>query len=197
MAVSDATQQRPRRRPPGRGPDADTPPRVDGAGPCGNVEVPPLTMRKSPWEWSHQRRSGLVANSPGWTRPSSARPSWCTGRGRVRTGGMCALPCRPSPPETSQPSCGTPCPGRGPPYPTGQRGRLPDRTGREGHPGPADGGPSHPGRAGVLDAVLDRGDIRPDLLTGDPLLQRRIAADPWLRWKADNVRAYRAAQGTP
>ena len=39
-------------------------PRVDGAGPCGNMEVPPLIMWKSPWEWSYHRRSGMVANIP-------------------------------------------------------------------------------------------------------------------------------------
>jgi len=39
-------------------------PRVDGAGPCGNMAVPPLIMWKSPWEWSYHRRSGMVANIP-------------------------------------------------------------------------------------------------------------------------------------
>ncbi len=39
-------------------------PAVDGEGPCGNVEVPPLLMWKSPWEWSYTRRSGMVANIP-------------------------------------------------------------------------------------------------------------------------------------
>ena len=41
--------------------------RVDGVGPCGNVEVPPLIMWKSPWGWSHRRRSGPVANIPSWS----------------------------------------------------------------------------------------------------------------------------------
>ena len=28
------------------------------------MEVPPLIMWKSPWEWSYHRRSGMVANIP-------------------------------------------------------------------------------------------------------------------------------------
>ena len=53
--------------------------------------------------------------------------------------------------------------------------------------------PFNPAEQAFLDGVLDRAAIRPDLLTDDPVLQRRIAADPWVQWKAHNVREYREA----
>ena len=52
--------------------------------------------------------------------------------------------------------------------------------------------PFNPAEQAFLDGVLDRAAIRPDLLTDDPMLRRRIAADPWVLWKAHNVRGYRA-----
>lgn len=42
-----------------------------------------------------------------------------------------------------------------------------------------------------IEALWERGEIHPDLLTSDPLLQTRIAAMPLLLWKAQNVRQYR------
>ncbi|TVR16170.1 MAG: nucleotidyl transferase AbiEii/AbiGii toxin family protein [Planctomycetota bacterium] len=42
-----------------------------------------------------------------------------------------------------------------------------------------------------LDAVLDQGDIKPELLTHDQDLQERIRAQPMLQWKALNVRQHR------
>ncbi len=51
-----------------------------------------------------------------------------------------------------------------------------------------------------LDCLLDRGEIVPDLLTADPDLQARIAAQPMLAWKAQHVRRYKrrsSATGFP
>ena len=42
-----------------------------------------------------------------------------------------------------------------------------------------------------LDRLLDHGEIDGALLTPDAALQRRIDAQPWLEWKAQNVRQYR------
>ena len=42
-----------------------------------------------------------------------------------------------------------------------------------------------------LDQLLEFGNIVPDLLTGDPALQKRIAHHPQLRWKALNVRKFK------
>jgi hypothetical protein len=42
-----------------------------------------------------------------------------------------------------------------------------------------------------LDALLDRGEIRSELLTADAALQDRIRSHPMLNWKALNVRTYR------
>jgi len=39
-----------------------------------------------------------------------------------------------------------------------------------------------------LDAILDKGEIKPELLTDKKLLQERIAGHPMLNWKALNVR---------
>lgn len=43
-----------------------------------------------------------------------------------------------------------------------------------------------------LDGVLNRGEIDPSLLTGDPALSDRIRANPGLQWKAQNVREYKS-----
>ena len=45
-----------------------------------------------------------------------------------------------------------------------------------------------------LDRLLDRGEIDGALLTANPDLQQRINAQPWLEWKAQNVRQH---QGLP
>lgn len=45
-----------------------------------------------------------------------------------------------------------------------------------------------------LDCLLDHGEIDGALLTADPELQQRINAQPWLEWKARNVRQH---QGLP
>lgn len=54
--------------------------------------------------------------------------------------------------------------------------------------------PFTPSEHAFLDALLDQGRIEPHLLTADERLQGRIAAEPWLRWKALNVRRHRAAR---
>lgn len=42
-----------------------------------------------------------------------------------------------------------------------------------------------------IDALSDRGELKPELLSSDPKLQHRIAAQPMLRWKQKNVREHR------
>ncbi len=42
-----------------------------------------------------------------------------------------------------------------------------------------------------LDRILDRGEIAPELLTGDEALQNRIRRHPLLEWKAVNVRSHK------
>ncbi len=54
--------------------------------------------------------------------------------------------------------------------------------------------PFTPSEYAFLDMVLDRGNINPQLLTADTLLQQRITAEPWLRWKARRVRTRLARQ---
>ncbi len=44
---------------------------------------------------------------------------------------------------------------------------------------------------GFLEALLDHGELKPELLTLEPELQRRIAAQPMLRWKQKNVRQHK------
>lgn len=51
--------------------------------------------------------------------------------------------------------------------------------------------PMSRGDQSFLNALLDRGEIRAELLTDDSELQRRIASHPMLNWKAINVRQYR------
>lgn len=41
-----------------------------------------------------------------------------------------------------------------------------------------------------MDALMDRGELRAELLTGQPELQRRINSQPMLRWKQMNVRQH-------
>jgi len=41
-----------------------------------------------------------------------------------------------------------------------------------------------------LNNILDEGNILPDLITSDPVLQDRIGRHPMLQWKADNVRRH-------
>ncbi|MCX5753028.1 MAG: nucleotidyl transferase AbiEii/AbiGii toxin family protein [Candidatus Krumholzibacteria bacterium] len=45
--------------------------------------------------------------------------------------------------------------------------------------------------ANFLDAILERGEIEPALLTPDKDLQSRIKAHPMLEWKARNVRSFK------
>jgi hypothetical protein len=42
-----------------------------------------------------------------------------------------------------------------------------------------------------LDRILDRGEVAPELLTGDETLQDRIRRHPLLEWKAVNVRGHK------
>lgn len=44
---------------------------------------------------------------------------------------------------------------------------------------------------GFLEALMDHGELKPELLTPEPELQRRIAAQPMLRWKQKNVRQHK------
>jgi predicted nucleotidyltransferase component of viral defense system len=43
-----------------------------------------------------------------------------------------------------------------------------------------------------LDAILDAGEIKPELLINDTLMIERIASHPLLQWKAVNVRQYKS-----
>lgn len=54
--------------------------------------------------------------------------------------------------------------------------------------------PLTPSERAFLDALLDRGRVEPPLLTAHERLQGRIATEPWLRWKAHNVRKHRTDQ---
>jgi hypothetical protein len=51
--------------------------------------------------------------------------------------------------------------------------------------------PFNTGEREFLDRLLDRGDIVPELLTGDQDLAQRIAKHPTLGWKAENVRQHK------
>ena len=42
-----------------------------------------------------------------------------------------------------------------------------------------------------LDRLMEKGEVAPDLLTNDPALRERVAAQPMLRWKALHVRRHR------
>jgi predicted nucleotidyltransferase component of viral defense system len=42
-----------------------------------------------------------------------------------------------------------------------------------------------------LDRLMENGEVVPDLLTNDPALRERVAAQPMLRWKALHVRRHR------
>ncbi|MCY4621210.1 MAG: nucleotidyl transferase AbiEii/AbiGii toxin family protein [bacterium] len=52
---------------------------------------------------------------------------------------------------------------------------------------------TQPERA-FLDTLLDRGRVEPQLLTTDQRLQDRITEEPWLQWKALNVRRHMVRQ---
>ena len=43
-----------------------------------------------------------------------------------------------------------------------------------------------------LDRILDHGDVKPELLTGNPDMAGRILSHPMLQWKAQNVRQHKA-----
>jgi len=51
--------------------------------------------------------------------------------------------------------------------------------------------PLHENERQFLGALLDRGEIHPDLLTDDPHMHDRIAKHPAIQWKAINVRKHR------
>ena len=51
--------------------------------------------------------------------------------------------------------------------------------------------PYNAGEKKFLDLLLDKGEIDPTLLTGNTSLQDRIRRQPWLEWKALNVRRYK------
>ncbi len=57
--------------------------------------------------------------------------------------------------------------------------------------------PLTPSERAFLDALLDWGRVEPHLLTADERLQDRIAAEPWLRWKALNVRRHQTDRTRP
>ena len=50
--------------------------------------------------------------------------------------------------------------------------------------------PFSPGEKEFLDALIDRGEIIPELITEDADLQTRISGQPMLQWKALNVRKH-------
>lgn len=54
--------------------------------------------------------------------------------------------------------------------------------------------PFTPSEGAFLDMLIDRGQIEPQLVTTDDRLWGRITAEPWLQWKARNVRTHVAAQ---
>jgi predicted nucleotidyltransferase component of viral defense system len=56
--------------------------------------------------------------------------------------------------------------------------------------------PLNDGERAFLDRLLDDGEIVPELLTNDPKLRERIAANPMLRWKQLNVRRHRGPEGS-
>lgn len=47
-----------------------------------------------------------------------------------------------------------------------------------------------PAEREFMNALMDRGELKPELLTDRPELRRRIAAQPMLRWKQMNVRQH-------
>ena len=47
-----------------------------------------------------------------------------------------------------------------------------------------------PGEREFLNALMDHGELKPELLAARPELQRRISAQPMLRWKQINVRQH-------
>ena len=51
--------------------------------------------------------------------------------------------------------------------------------------------PFSPDEREFLERINGHGEIRPDLITGDPIVRERLANHPALLWKAQNVRAYR------
>lgn len=51
--------------------------------------------------------------------------------------------------------------------------------------------PLLPHERSFLNALLDEGDIRPDLLTEDQQMRNILSSHPGLLWKAQNVRAYK------
>ena len=51
--------------------------------------------------------------------------------------------------------------------------------------------PFDEGERAFLDRLLDHGEIDGALLTADQELRQRINAQPWLEWKAQNVRQHR------
>ena len=57
--------------------------------------------------------------------------------------------------------------------------------------------PLTPHEQAFVDLVLDHGRVEPRLLTEDPALQACIAAEPWLKWKTQNVRKHKAADHPP
>jgi hypothetical protein len=56
--------------------------------------------------------------------------------------------------------------------------------------------PLRPSDMEFLTLLNDRGEIAPELLTGDSQMQRILHSHPGLLWKAQNVREYRRARGT-
>lgn len=51
--------------------------------------------------------------------------------------------------------------------------------------------PLRPREAAFIEALWDRGEILPDLLTSDPGVQAAVATMPLLIWKAQHVRSHR------
>jgi hypothetical protein len=47
-----------------------------------------------------------------------------------------------------------------------------------------------------LELLLDKGEVRPELLTGDPDMARRIESHPAIQWKALNVKSTKEVTAT-
>ena len=48
--------------------------------------------------------------------------------------------------------------------------------------------PFRPAERAFVDRARSHADVVPELLTDDPLLQQRIAAEPWLKWRTQKIR---------
>lgn len=57
--------------------------------------------------------------------------------------------------------------------------------------------PFRPAEQAFVDQVRSHAEVVPELLTDDPLLQQRIAAEPWLKWRTQKIRERLDASAQP